>query len=100
MFEIIYMKADFEPWWMFEGWEKTIVTRQSFLIEEEARNYLNMKITEFRATHSNERIKNECFFAFWSDDEKHFCEACDEDSQIYHGLILLYENKPFILGNA
>ena len=24
MFEVIYMKADYEPWWMFEGWEEMI----------------------------------------------------------------------------
>ncbi|MET0960338.1 MAG: DUF1033 family protein, partial [Psychrobacillus psychrotolerans] len=25
MFEVIYMKADYEPWWLFEGWEQHIV---------------------------------------------------------------------------
>ena len=24
MYEVIYMKADYEPWWMFEGWEEMI----------------------------------------------------------------------------
>ena len=27
MFEIIYMKADFEPWWAFEGWEEHIIKK-------------------------------------------------------------------------
>ncbi len=30
MFEVIYMKADYEPWWMFEEWEETIRSRHSF----------------------------------------------------------------------
>ena len=30
MFEVIYMKAEFEPWWMFDGWEETILSRHSF----------------------------------------------------------------------
>ena len=33
MYKIIYMKADFEPWWQFEGWEEHIVSVYSY--EEE-----------------------------------------------------------------
>ena len=30
MFEVVYMKADFEPWWMFDDWEEMIRSRHSF----------------------------------------------------------------------
>ena len=30
MYEVIYMKADYEPWWMFEEWEDAICSRHSF----------------------------------------------------------------------
>ncbi len=34
MFKIIYMKADYEPWWQFEGWEEHIVSTETFDTEE------------------------------------------------------------------
>lgn len=100
MFEIINMKADFEPWWMFEGWEKDIVSRQSFEDYSEAIAYLEMTLTKMRESHRNEAMKKGCFFAFWSKDEKVFCEACDEDLQIYHGVIFMKEGKPAISENV
>ena len=39
-------------------------------------------------------MKKDCFFAFWSEDEINFCEGCDEDLQLYHGVILMKDGKP------
>lgn len=96
MFEVIYMKAEFEPWWMFEDWEKEIVTRHSFQDEEAARNYLHERLRSLEETFPNMTSKKDCFFAFWTDEEKVFCEACDDDLQIYHGLLLFNDGNPFI----
>jgi hypothetical protein len=41
-------------------------------------------------------VKKNCFFAFWSENEKLSCEACSDDLQIFHGIILLFEGKPLI----
>ena len=45
--------------------------------------------------YKNESEKKNCFFAFWSENEKISCEACSDDLQIYHGIILLFEGKPY-----
>lgn len=90
------MKADFEPWWMFDGWEEEVISRHSFLHELEAKEFLNGILLGLREKFSNESVKKECFFAFWSDDEKIYCEACSDDSQIFHGVILLCDGKPFV----
>lgn len=87
MVEIIYMKADFEPWWEFEGWEKHIIEKQIFDKEEKARDYLNELLVNFRKKFSNEKIKSDKYWAFWSVKEQCFCDSCDEDLQIYHGVI-------------
>ena len=94
LFEVIYMKAEFEPWWMFKGWEETIVSRHSFSEAFEVKLYLNNILAELRKIHENEAVKNDSFFAFWSSAEKLFCEACDDDLQIYHGVILMKAGKP------
>lgn len=94
MFEVIYMKADYEPWWMFEGWEETIRTRHSFDNAEEAIVYCEQLLAELRVKYTLEAMKKDCFYAFWSECEKDFCESCDEDLQLYHGVIFMKDGKP------
>lgn len=94
MFEVIYIKADYEPWWMFEGWEEMIRRRRSFNEASVARAYFDELLTELRGKHEHEAMKKDCFFAFWSLGEKSFCEGCDEDLQLYHGVILMKDGEP------
>lgn len=99
MYEVIYMKADAEPWWMFEGWETSILSREAFQTKIDAEGHLESLLTSFRSKFSNEQRKKQCFYAFWADEEKIFCEACDDDLQTFHGLFILYEGKPVALFN-
>ncbi len=87
MFEVIYMKADYEPWWLFEGWEKQIVEKHVFENETEAQLFLKAKLVELRDRFPKEKGKHNKYWAFWSEKEVCFCESCDDDLQIYHGLI-------------
>ncbi len=88
MFKIIYMKADYEPWWQFEGWESNIVSIYEYETEQQLNEGLNDILEKFRATYEHEASKDNIYFAFWTDDECEFCEACDDDLQIYHGIIV------------
>ena len=94
MFEVIYMKADYEPWWMFEDWEETIRSRHAFEDIELAKAHSQKMIAELRKKHRREAMKKDCFYAFWSEDEINFCDGCDEDLQLYHGIILMKDGKP------
>lgn len=96
MFKIIYMKADYEPWWQFEGWESFIESEEVFRTEVELDKFLLKKLAEFRKKYTNEQVKDARFYAFWSEDEREYCEACDEDAQIFHGLIVV---KPSVIVN-
>lgn len=87
MFEIIYMKADYEPWWQFDGWEEHIVEKVTFDQEDDALVYLNKKLDEFRHRFPREQMKKDRYWAFWSVKEQCFCESCEDDLQIYHGII-------------
>lgn len=46
------------------------------------------------------KLKN-TLAAFWCDEEKCFCEECDDDLQVYHGLLVLKdgEHDPDLIGN-
>ncbi|MFS0687754.1 DUF1033 family protein [Sporosarcina sp. 179-K 8C2 HS] len=93
-YEVIYMKADYEPWWMFEDWEKTIQSRRAFESAHEALEYLYDLNKEFGVKYNYKEERKGCFFAYWSDRERIFCEGCDEDLQIFHGIITLVGGKP------
>lgn len=87
MYEVIYMKADYEPWWAFEGWEEHIVKKATFEQEEEALSYLNNTLDEFRGKFPKEQVKGDKYWAFWSLKEQCYCESCEDELQIYHGII-------------
>lgn len=87
MYKIIYMKADYEPWWQFDGWEENIVEEKIFESKEEAKRFLEDTLNDFGKKYRHQGHKKERFWAFWSDDEMHFCEACDDNIQTYHGII-------------
>lgn len=96
MYEVIYMKAEFEPWWMFDGWEDEVLSRESFMNKADADHHLNELLMKFRTKYQHEQQKKECFYAFWCDEERSFCEACDDDLQIFHGVFILLNGKPIV----
>lgn len=88
MYKIIYMKADFEPWWQFEGWEEHIVNEQTFDSKEQLEKGLAELLNEFRNKYDHEESREGKYYAFWSEDEMHYCEACDDAVQLFHGIIV------------
>ena len=88
MYRLIYMKADYEPWWQFEGWQEHIVEAYCFDTKEACEEALQKKVTQFRQQYVHEMKKHEKYYAFWSEDEVEYCEACEDDTQMYHGLFI------------
>lgn len=94
MYEVIYMKADYEPWWLFEDWKDKVKTRKVFTTGIEAKQYVDELTKQFEEQYENKEVRKECFFAFWSDDERVYCEGCDDDLQIFHGIISFVDGVP------
>ncbi|MFC7687139.1 DUF1033 family protein [Ureibacillus sp. GCM10028918] len=95
MYQIIYMKADYEPWWKFEGWESNIISTSEFETEKEFQENLQETLLDFRQKFEHEASKEDKYYAFWTEEEREYCEACEDDIQIFHGIIVdnLIENK-------
>ncbi|MGB6407058.1 MAG: DUF1033 family protein [Planococcus donghaensis] len=96
MHEIIYMRTDYEPWWMFEGWEEKVVSRHKFNSTENAQSYLENLKNDFSLRFANQKQKNAAFSCYWNEEETEYCENCEEDLQIFHGLIWLVNGQPNI----
>lgn len=88
MYELIVMEADYEPWWQFDGWEEYIIERFAFDTETELEAHLQLILDVYRTKYPNEECRQERFYAFWHEEEQFFCEACDDDAQLYHGIIV------------
>ncbi|ANU10793.1 hypothetical protein A1A1_17710 [Planococcus antarcticus DSM 14505] len=96
MHEIVYIRADYEPWWMFDGWEDKVVSRQRFETVENAQQYLKELEQDFSRRFSNQEKREFAFTAYWNEEEVEYCEICEEDLQIFHSLIWLFNGKPQI----
>lgn len=64
MHEVIYMKAEFEPWWMFEEWEEKVVFRKTFARKIEALTYRNQLVEQLKGKYPQSEIREEAFAAF------------------------------------
>lgn len=89
MYKIIYMKADFEPWWQFDEWEEYIVHVYDYKSKNDYEDGKTKIFNDFREKYEHEAEKDGKFYAFWKEDEIMYCEGCDDDAQLYHGLILI-----------
>ncbi|MGR3764598.1 DUF1033 family protein [Rossellomorea sp. NS-SX7] len=89
--KVIMTHSDAEPWWFFENWTRDIVTEWEFDNQKEAiRKYLD-ESERLSREYPNMKTKKYNSIAFWDESEVLFCEACDDDLQMYHGIIL-FEN--------
>ncbi|WP_335870809.1 DUF1033 family protein [Bacillus sp. 2205SS5-2] len=86
---IFETRAEYEPWWFFEGWRATISKSDTFIDKDNALSYFLMRTEELFDRNKNRKAKTYSTLAFWKDEEKIFCEACDDDLQMYTGLILM-----------
>lgn len=87
MYKVIYMKADYEPWWQFEGWQNCVISESIFQEKSEAEGFLKKMLDDFSGKYYHQRQNKERFWAFWSEEEASYCEQCADQAQIYHGLI-------------
>ncbi|AIM24845.1 DUF1033 family protein [Melissococcus plutonius] len=100
MYQVIIMFGDNEPWWFFADWQQDIIEEKQFDCLEKAENYYRKKWQEFSLSYTYINTKPNYLAAFWRDEEKRWCEECNENLQQYRGLALLGNNyKPVTFNN-
>ncbi|NMH70245.1 DUF1033 family protein [Bacillus sp. RO3] len=91
---VMTTKSDAEPWWFFEGWQKDIVHEWTYHSKDEAMKKYQAEVKRLSALYPNSKAKRLNAIAFWNPEEIFFCEACDDDLQVYHGLIIFENDRP------
>ena len=87
-YQVILMDGPNEPWWFFENWQDDIIWEQSFATLQDARKCYREKYQELAMKYSNIREKNLYQVAFWDNSELYYCDDCDDETQLYHGLLI------------
>ncbi|MCC5800640.1 DUF1033 family protein [Rossellomorea vietnamensis] len=91
---VITTKSDAEPWWFFEGWEKDITRDWTFDCREEAVETFLTELKRFSERYPKAKTKKFHSIAFWDPEEVYFCEACDDNLQVYYGLVIFENDQP------
>ncbi|MGM0845275.1 MAG: DUF1033 family protein [Bacillota bacterium] len=89
---IVRISGEAEPWWFFSDWKKDIKEEIHHTDEKEAFEQFISLVEEFTHKYQHTKHKKNTA-AFWNDGDKVFCEACDDDLQLYHGLILMENDQ-------
>ncbi|MFC3418253.1 DUF1033 family protein [Salinicoccus hispanicus] len=96
MLRIVILKADYEGWWLFEGWQDNIIRQFSYDSEKDMRQaYAELKQQMKEKFHSSKEGKYS-LTAFFNGCELEYCEDCDEDLQIYYTPIMIKNDELFV----
>ncbi|GAB3060246.1 DUF1033 family protein [Salinicoccus sesuvii] len=96
MLSIVILKADYEGWWLFEGWQDNIIRQFNYDTEEEMREaYTELKQDMKQKFHSYKEGKYD-LTAFFNGCELEYCDDCDEALQIYYTPIMIKDGQIFV----
>lgn len=93
MYQVIQTYGEDEPWWFFDNWRDMIVTEETYPSFNEALCRFEDLYQKLGGLYPNRKEKPAFLVAFWKDGEVAFCEDCDDDLQLYAGLLLLKDGK-------
>jgi hypothetical protein len=94
IWSVILTKSDAEPWWFFDDWKRDIVNEWKYTDKNEAiKKYLDESV-RLSMIFPGMKTKKYNSIAFWNENEVVFCEGCDDDLQVYHGIILFENEEP------
>lgn len=89
MYQVMLTECEYEPWWFFDDWEEHVMQVTEFPTFEEAVQEFYRESQELSNKYPFHKTKQTYLAAYWSEEEVHFCDNCDDDIQLYHGLLLL-----------
>lgn len=93
--EVIVTKGESEPWWFFPEWRNDIIEMYTYTDSTAAtQKYLSL-FQRLKKGFENVKVKKTSLAAFWNKEDVSYCEYCDDDSQLYYGLLILLNGEPY-----
>lgn len=95
MYQVAVLKADYEGWWLFEGWQEELTEARHFSSEEAMLDYYWKLVERMMENFHSYQTGKYDLMAFYNACELEYCEECEEDLQIYYTPICL-KNDEFL----
>lgn len=93
MYQVITMLGENEPWWFFDDWQEDIQTQVEYRDFHEALEVFEKVLSDYHQKLPNIKMKDHFLVACWEPSELRYCDDCDEDLQLFHGILLLKNGK-------
>lgn len=98
--EVMITRGVSEPWWFFSDWRESIIATYSFSNKKMAIDQYEASFVHFKQKTDHVKVKNSSMAAFWKDGETVFCESCDDDLQLYYGILIMCNDQPYIFSET
>ncbi|WP_059350976.1 DUF1033 family protein [Bacillus coahuilensis] len=99
VYTVYELKGDYEPWWLFEDWQTQIQKEHQFLSLDEALAFYLQLASKMAGEFDHKKTKQWNAIAFWNSDDIEYCEACEDDILLYHGIMIMKDNRLFPISN-
>ena len=86
MYQVVEIKGDMEPWWFLEGWQEDIISTKEFENFYDALKYYKKLWFAMEEILPSYISRSSVMTAFWNQEDKHWCEECDEYLQVYQSI--------------
>lgn len=86
---VVVAKSEAEAWFFFEGWAQQVVQHDCFLSLIEAEQYLAALRQQMALQYPYVQNQGAYLWSYWTLAERHYCEACADDVQVFHNICLL-----------
>ncbi|WP_052256251.1 DUF1033 family protein [Salinicoccus sp. YB14-2] len=92
MYQVAVLKADYEGWWLFEGWQDDLTDIKDFNSEMGMINYYEKLIEQMAEEYHTYQKGRYHLIAFYNACELEYCEDCEEDLQIFYTPLCMKNN--------
>ncbi|AZP05268.1 DUF1033 family protein [Jeotgalibaca ciconiae] len=93
MYQVFLTKGEYEPWWFFDDWKTLVIKKVDCSNFKEAHQVYEQYSSELSSRYPFQKNKTPFLKAYWCEEEMEYCESCEDDIQIFHGVMLLHDEQ-------
>lgn len=93
MYQVAVIKADYEGWWLFDGWQNDIDKSYEFSTKESMITFYHELLKDMKHKFHGNIEGKYGMTAFYNVCDIEYCEECEESLQIFYTPVMLKNNE-------